>query len=168
MAVEVVFFGRPKDNYNLEPFTQRDVEDILPVFDESKGDDQSFACKFVTLQDENEDLVVVLIGPIMYGFVDGKDDSYFHKELLEDYINETRSTHKIKGGGYVKYNPKIVEGQLKWVILFHDRSGDFGVFDPRLLIAQNRAVLLQSFQPHIFYLTCEWKDTLIPPKSKQK
>jgi len=66
--------------------------------------------------------LVVLIGPVMTAY-----DSYYHKDLFREVKAAWRA--EIRGGGRIK----TWMSREGWHATFHDNSGDFGVFSPRIL-----------------------------------
>lgn len=80
--------------------------------------------KFIILAKDED--IVLAIGPAL-------DPFYYHKEILE-VSRGMFPHHRISGGGAVSFE---LWGS-KWRAKFGGSSGDFGVFDPRILFAAAR------------------------------
>ena len=88
--------------------------------------------KFVVLADDKGNLVLA-IGPVM-------GEYYFHKDILARVRGQFPNM-EISGGGDVKAVWLMYEKKKNWGLKFGGVSGDFGVYDYRLLAKEVRAAL---------------------------
>jgi hypothetical protein len=100
--------------------------------------------KFIILKDKDE--LVLAIGPLMAG------NPYYHKSILD--VSVFQYGHlAIAGGGMVDFKAHVVKGQVKWAAKFSGASGDFGVFDPGVLVPSVRKVVEESLGMDVSF---EW------------
>ena len=90
--------------------------------------------KFIVLADGKGSLVLA-IGPVM------GDNSYYHKDILER-VRGRFAGYSISGGGNVTASWSTYE--KKWSLKFGGSSGDFGVYDYRLLAKDVRAKVAEQ------------------------
>lgn len=98
--------------------------------------------KFVVLKSKagssEQDLALVL-GPVATG--------YMHQSIL--HAEETRKLGmEISGGGYVTFKGVKDGDKMVWSAVFSESSGDYGVFDPNILLAANRRVITDTMKMH--------------------
>lgn len=85
--------------------------------------------KFIVL--EHADELVVAIGPLMDG------NMYLHVDILKRAQPNYPNFH-ISGGGWVEFQTPYFDYRdgNPWLVTFKEKSGDFGNFDPRLLLPE--------------------------------
>lgn len=110
--------------------------------------------KFIVLEDGSvgdgiATSFLLVIGPVYGG--------YYHKNIWADVDPDERL--KISGGGYVEFSGAKRDGKMKWVAKFYDGSGDFGVFDPRILSASSRKEIADTLR---MFVTFEWVGSTQP------
>jgi len=108
-----------------------DIAELVPIIPELPKMPKGFSIavsggerKFIILAKGNE--LVLAIGPLLTHF-------YYHKELLAG-SRRMFMGYEISGGGSVSFELRGGE----WRAKFGGSSGDFGVFDPRILFAATR------------------------------
>jgi hypothetical protein len=112
-------------------FVTAEASAITPDFTPPEGfSSEGGNRKFIVLADDKGSLVLV-IGPVM-------DEYYFHKNILRRVRGQFQGL-EISGDGDLKVAWSSYE--KKWTLKFGGSSGDFGVYDYRLLAKEVRAAL---------------------------
>lgn len=109
--------------------------------------------KFVTLYDAANGSLTVIIGPELC------EGYYYHRQLLEPMkkapLGHLRAEQFISGGGEVKF---IKTKDEPWILEFGGLSGDFGVFNPKLLFHRDTLQSMLSTESRQLKVSFSWKN----------
>lgn len=142
-------------------FTEFDTSDnpsrVCAQFDQSPDAINKFSRKFIVLNDDSKSIstdFALVIGPVWHE----EYRKYYHSHLKDAVLAKLGVLglgKKVNGGGMMTFTSHQTApmGPFVWRATMHGKSSQFGPYDPRMLLPENRKCIVDSLQMAVSF---EW------------